>query len=552
MRRIGRVVVMGAALLAMASCAAIAQRDGEAGARSGRVVGGAYEARLDGDGRLTVVDGAGREVVRAWRFPVWQRSGSDTNPVEPTVEAVPAVGGVDLVVRYHNTTGRPGELGTLRVGGFDLGDAIVTRDFRFDGKEVTLDSKGKGYRRGGADYPSGLYSPVAVLGNRDVVVGVSVQYPILEYRHEVFVRVEAHNAAKWGHAWGVAFGLNPGKPGDVMRYSQEGRLEPGERREYTVSVRFAPALADWRATLEPYREFFARTYGGVRYERDPRPVQVVSMAGDRDQNRKNPYGFRRQDLRPDLHGYGPLVSELIGEMGEGWERFMIWGVSGLRENSDEYGLPYQFATEWARNREMMDAPQQFRRLAQRGAGVGFWWGDSVRPWMDREGNRLEEMDTENARHVAMAFEELDAATGAGATMIGLDAFRRMPIWEAYGWLQRLQARAPGVRFVVEPPLGDVMHTLAPAFMIAVRPGEKELDLNEPHVLADMLVPGHESWGLVRRDRLQSKLGAKPTAAAWRQEMQRVASLGYVPVAGFSGEISASMDADATWEDEDER
>lgn len=539
--RIARVGA--AALLALCASCVVAAEDRErpGGEARGRAWG-VYSATVGNDGRLSARAPDGSQAVRPWRFPVWEPSQGDRNPIEPAIEVTDAADGFDLTLRYANRTQRPGELGTVRIGGFDLGDAVTARDFRFDGKEVTLDSGGRGYRRGGADYPSGLYSPVAVLGGARGVIGVSIQYPILEYRHEVFVRVEANAAPKWGHAWGVLLGLNPGQADDVMRNSAEGRLMPGETREYVVSVRFAPTLAHWRETLEPYREFFARTYGGVRYQRDPRPVQVVSMAGDRDQKAGNPYGFRREELRPDRHGYGPLVDELAGELAEGWERFMIWGVSGLRENSKEYGLPFQFATEWALQPRMADAPQQFRRLAARGAEVGFWWGDSVRPWMDREGRRLEELDLRSAEHVRMAFDELDAAASAGATMIGLDAFRRMPVWEAHGWLRRLQERAPGVRFVVEPVMGDIMHTLAPAFLIAVRPSDQtnDLDLNEPHGLADLLVPGHESWALVRRDRLAQHLGAKPTEAAWRREMQRLASLGYVPVAGFGGEVGPSM------------
>ncbi|MEI2825143.1 MAG: hypothetical protein V9F04_01185 [Dermatophilaceae bacterium] len=36
-------------------------------------------------------------------------------------------------------------------------------------------------------YPAWIYSPVAVMGNSKYNIGVSIQYPMLEYKHQVRV-----------------------------------------------------------------------------------------------------------------------------------------------------------------------------------------------------------------------------------------------------------------------------------------------------------------------------------------------------------------------------
>ena len=523
-----------------------------------------FSAELTEDGKLVVHDLlTGGRIAEALRSSVWSPAGDDPHPIEPTLEVENRDFGFDLIVRFHNTTALPGDLGVIKVGGFDLGDAIFERDFRYEGKEQELDSEGRNYKRGGMYYPSGLYSPVSVMRSDEMTIGVALQYPILEYKHQVYIRAQAEYSLRWGHGWYAMYKLNPRSPTDV-KHSEEGRLAPGEQREYVFSVRFAPAGVDWLRTLEPYKEFFRSNYGEVQYTRDPRPVHCETLAGTGESSMSNPFGFRNPYRRPDQNGFGPTVDSLLELTNGGWERTMIWGPSGVRHGSAVEGMPFTMATAWTAElpvtHAMHDASEQFPRLPAQGVELGFWWGDSAQIWTTWRGTDLQELDTDNAQHVAAAFAELDAAYGAGARTIGLDAFRRMQIWKAFPHVQAMRQRAPGAKFIVEPPMGDVMHAIAPCFLVATRPeNELELQLEEKHHLADFLLPGHETWGFIRRDRLGDQLSARGGTrgrgdgvndADLYYEMQRVASLGYIAVSPMEGPVDHTLLAAETWNQEE--
>jgi hypothetical protein len=131
--------------------------------------------------------------------------------------------------------------------------------------------------------------------------------------------------------------------------------------------------------------------------------------------------------------------------------------------------------------------------------------------------------------------ELDAAVRAGATEIGLDTFnmRYTPVWKLVPWLERMRESYPGVKFIIEPISSDIMHRLGAMFILGWNAEEvhEEADLyhlNNPFYLADLLLPGHESWGAFSYH-LHVAHGFPVTPELVQQDMERFASMGYVPV-----------------------
>ncbi len=485
--------------------------------------------------------------------PIWSPDDPRQIPtgVNPaSVEINPQPGGFDAVVRLTNPTQRPMSPGAITITGFRFGRAIHSRDFRFDGKEVTIDHLNRPYSPGGWFYPDGLYSPVAMMGEGDYRVAASLLYPILDYKHQVRIGVFARRVPKERSlVWEFSFNLNaPGE--DARKLSEDGFLAPGEQRTYTVCIRAVHNPDAWQQTLEPYRRFFRENYGEVRYDRDPRPVRAFSTAASGQIRAGNPLGFRQDRLRPDLHGYGPVADELITYVNRGWKRTMVWAAAGATDRGEHKNVPYKFSAQWRAgpgvNARMQDFSTQLPRVERSGGDLGLWWSRSTMVATSWDPPTFIDMDPTNSEHVSAVLADLDAAVAAGATMIGLDAFRRMDIWEAYDWMQILQQRAPDVKFVVEPPLGDVMHTLAPCFLLATRAGEGDLRLETRHYLADFLNPGHETWGFTRVDRLESFLGRPATATDVATEMQRVATLGYVPIASTGLPVDQRLVAAESW------
>lgn len=540
--------------LSIASCVA-APPKAPAPAAAPPVGAGLIDAQVEpSNGMVRMTDRAtGVVLLSPAGHAIWQPDEGQARTAGPgpsAVEIIPQPGGFDAVVRLTNSGLTPMDPGRIAISGFRFGKTIVSRDFRFDGKEVALQHLNRPFAPGGHFYPDGLYSPVAVMGEGIHRVGASIHYPILEYKHQVRIGVFARREVGGrGMVWEFSFNLNaPGDDG--AKLSEAGNIPPGETRTYTVCVRAVNDPAQWEKTLKPYAEFFKEKYGGVRYQRDPRPVQAISAASSGQIAPGNPLGFRQEKLRPDLHGYGPLADHIARYVQLGWKRSMLWAAAGAAEKGQEKNVPWKFSWQWNSGPgsppRMRDFTTALPRVNQAGGELGLWWSRSARIAVSYDPPTFIDLDPTNPEHVQKAFADLDAAVAAGARTIGLDAFRNMDVWLAYDWMQRLQERAPGVKFVVEPPLGDIMHTLAPCFLLATRAGEGALRIETRHYLADMLLPGHETWGYTRLDRLADYLKREATAVDVAAEMQRAAGLGYVPVASTGAAVDARLIAVESW------
>lgn len=454
--------------------------------------------------------------------------------------------GFDLVFRLENNGRRSQKLGSVVLDGFRLGQAIKVRDFRASGVDIALDDPGAADIRKGLSYPSEWYAPVMVVQSEIYTLGVSLQYPILDYKHEARVSVSPSGASGMQK---VVIELNDDE--GPVGYSRDGEIQPGEDREYVVSVRVIPASDDdWVSVLEPYKEFFTELYGRPVYERDPRPVHAAVMASPGAQDKSNPNGFLFDDLRPDMHGFGPWADELEARADLGWERFMLWRVSGVPMNSRganagcgkfEFATSLQATDALGQPGAMSDAFTVLPDFDQRGRDLGMWWGDPLRM---SNGKSRDDIDVTDVSDAEEALREAYVASLAGAETIGLEGFNKLPAWEAYAYLNEMRAATPGVTYITEPACGDLLHTLAGALLIA-QPTEDapSVALDTRFFLADYLAPGHETWGLIRVDRMGG-----PTDDGIREEIFRLAERGFVPVVVPPVEIDRRVVAEETWRD----
>ncbi len=512
----------------------------------------AFSARAVPGNMVEVTDTAnGYGVIRPNQQPLWSPDTSRPNSsaAQPSIAVVPKDGGFDVVYTFENRTSSPAPLGRLALGGIRMGNKVKLRDFRYDGKPGEIDNGGRPYFLGGYVYPHDVYSPVVVCSNDQYQVGVSLQYPVMDYKHEVFIRLETPGGhfMRDGANWQVLMDLNPLQTVGA-RYSQAGDLRPGERRTYTMSVRITGSAQDWVQTLQPYKEYFASKYGGVRYQRDLRPVSAVPLAQAHQLSPSNPYGFDIAALRPDLRGFGPWADELLRVNQRGWSRIMLWAPTGLYRQNLDNNYPFQFTSFWMQgaqhNHRMGDAPTQLRRVANTpGITFGLWWGRAAQVMTSWDTPDAVLLNPDNPAHVAAAQRELDLALQAGVKEIGLDTLTLMYAWDAYRWLGMLRERAPGVKFVVEPACPDFLHTLGARFVQGNRPqNERQFTLEESQRIADFLLPGHETWAFVRSDYLRGIRGpgTMPTPADVEQEALRFASMGYTPCVTTTGPITEAL------------
>jgi len=478
----------------------------------------------------------------------------------------------DVTFTFTNTTATSKPLGRICMGTIALGEDITIYDHnqvsRF--RNTTYDAFiGTGWR-----YPGTAYSPAMVIMNETHVVGVSMLYPVMEYKHDMLVRLVrlggVFKGPPEGRGWMVAFDLN-NAPG-VSSYStiaNEAMLEPGATRGYTLCVRVMkrpdpfPATherQDWLGVLEPYRDYFQSRYGPVAYERRAKPVYGIQIAHQVTTNSQNTRGWTVPATRPDRLGFAPLVNYHI-EHDYGFDNVMVWAPSGLFDRNQRLNYPSRFTAGWLDSDRLRTATDQigFPAIPRSGKELGLWWGRAAQH-MDRwNDDEAENLDPDNPEHMSTVYLQMDLAQAVSATMIGLDAFthKHMPVWKQKPYIEDLRNRYAGISFITEQMSSDVMHAVAPssnrAYSANGVPKDREEDyhrLGLPFYLADYLNPGHESWAFWRYAEI---LRADPTqtidSARLQRDVERIARNGYTPV--LTGirlglENHSTVNADETW------
>ena len=484
---------------------------------------------------------------------------NDPASLPASIAFVPHPCGFDVVYKIANTYPEPRPIGEFAIAVITLGPLVKWWDFRTYSTPLMAQTGPAQWCRG-YWYPADLYSPVSVLANDKHAVGVSIQYPILTYGHDMVVTSASlpaqYAAGEGGMGWVVSF-----TPSAYARGPSEIRpcmVPPGHQRTYTVSVRVTTHPDQWVRTLVPYRQYFRGMYGMVQYERWPAPWVGIGLADGSWISGTNPSGWSYTTRRPDVHGWGPWVDHIQIDQGE-YDRAILWTPTGLYNQHIENNYPFQFTSQWLAHpnvAEALDPNLGLPRVPAGGQMLGLWWGRSLQVAPQWNPVVLQPFHLENPDHVIAAFRELDLAVEAGATVIGLDAFNptATPVWEQIEWLARMRQRAPGVRFVTEPMSCDILHRLTPTLVDAWRDPdhpqspEELYAIHHPNYLADFLLPEHEIWGALRWDGWVQHFGHPPTAARMRADAMAVAACGYVPVLfGTVPVPNRNFSARRTWE-----
>ncbi|MGQ0627710.1 MAG: immunoglobulin domain-containing protein, partial [Phycisphaerales bacterium] len=535
-----------------------------------RAQGVDLQTSMDALGQITSVDAnSGRvlispNAVSNWG-PTWVPIYESLPPQRTLIERPD---GFDIVYSFHNTGTTPRSVGSFYLPGIRFGQVVQMRDFLTDGKVRVLDHQNQNYFGGGNVYPGSWYSPAMVVSDGDYTIGVSLQFPLLDYKHHTFIRMESPGGASLvgGRNWMVRFDVNPTTNVDWMPlFSWDGEIPPGGRRTYTMTVRVQRSAAgqhpqSWLRTLNPYREYFQCTYGaGPQYTRDPRPVLGQSLAFESELGPSNTLGFAYSNLRPDVNGWGPWRTLLDLRANQGWNRITLWAPTGLFNVHRNRNFPFLFTSHWQNVPAIRDSLSQLAGFAGPSGNptgqrrLGLWWGRAAEVMNTWDPAVSYLLDPARPDHRAAAVREMNGAVAVNATDIGLDTFIALPQWKGYGWLNQLRATYPGAKFIVEPMPSDLLHTLGAGFMIATRPANEQwLAATNPHYLADFLVPGHETWGSILHVE-PSEFGLPPGSALSDANMRtlysRVAGWGYVPQTYTPAPLTAPLaqwNAAQTW------
>ncbi|MGP1273173.1 MAG: hypothetical protein ACTS22_07555 [Phycisphaerales bacterium] len=495
----------------------------------------------DAEGRRTML-------LDPRNFPIYHHLRISPD-LRPRITIRPAQGlGYDIVYDFTNTSDTTATIGRLGVGIITLGPELTWYDHNRDSAFRT--QRRSDYRSSALVYPDRLYSPVAVLMNDRFAVGVSLLYDILSDRHEARVGIlkpeGSYEAGPGGAGYAVTFEFADTSDRGINSIQHPAELRPGESRRYVVAVRAVersdtPTITgpqDWLETLQPYHDHFRALYGGVTYERDPRPIRKRAVANISARDRDNPDAFVGHDFeRPDLVGFAPLASEILNNPG-GFATTMLWAPTGLQFNTS-LNFPSRFTSRWLEVEPLTTAFDTQRGLAsipRRGGSFGLWWGRAGEMTPAWNTSPSIPLDMHDPAHLAFAENELQLAIRAGATTIGLDAYvhARVPVWDQYEWLSSVRRRHPDLRIVIEPVTCDVMHTIAGTYLrgwqiVDGRGYDRFYKVRRPFYLADYLVPGHESWAYFRYGDIRLLPDGSHDAARIQRDAEFFAGLGYTPI-----------------------
>jgi len=462
--------------------------------------------------------------------------------IEPTAAVTTTASGLRVTYTYSNIAGIPMDLASVRLPTVDLGSRIVVQDFREIGGDLSLDA---GRVWCGA-YPQSLYSPVAVTRNDRDAIGVSIEYPLMEYQHEICLTVKSDGPT----GWYVELGMENAEVADGRGYLfNRPTLAPGETRRYTVNIASAEST-HWIETLAPYRDYFQTTYGAVRYTRDNRAVAGISLAYGEFQTTNNRDGWIPECGRPDLNGF-TAAANFIAQRFMSSDRVMVWAATGLTF-PQSMNFPFQFASRWTNGSPASSAPlatapaalQQVAGVA--GRSLGLWWGHSVNPTTQWLYGSARPLGVGDPTSFELCCRELDAACEAGATQIGLDAFSHshLPLWSLIPHLNAMRQRQPHLTFCSEGRAPDILHlyaaTWVDAYRYTVEPGRDELIPSQRFGIADYLAPGHETWVGMSFDRSLDPTLWGPSQSQVSQEavIRTVMERGYIPVVWTTANLRA--------------
>lgn len=388
-------------------------------------------------------------------------------------------------------------------------------------------------------YPNECYSPVLGLRTQSVFLGTSFIYDVFGLRKEVHPNYKYDS--KTGR-WTMLYRLVDGheRVGNRRRLTA-GRLPAGAKERFTIAVQAVPPKR-WTTGFSVYRDHFRRTFGNVRYRRDPEPVYALSLASGRvfgeggKMNDSNPRGYNA-DTRMDIHGW-PIFKQVVRDRvyARGFNKVLVWQIAGFYRKHPQTNMVWEIYSGWPE--KMRETTDDLKDVIDWGVTVGFWMGRAFGISGGFDTGKRHAWNPDNPEDNEAAFRELDGVYKLGIRMIGGDAISSgiagtdWSVSSAISFLKifpMLQRRYPAMEWVIETACCDYLHLWGGSFVWEQR-------ITEPFDFADYISPGHQTYSVLKRSRMRDEVvdrtvdeGGRSIYPGWQGRMEELCAWGYTPI-----------------------
>jgi hypothetical protein len=229
----------------------------------------------------------------------------------------------------------------------------------------------------------------------------------------------------WDYAdWSQTTDTKPSReflPKRNLQYFVACEIPAGGARTFGLTIRVS-GNTDWRHLLQPYKDWFTRVLGPVRYTGDHRPIiQLCANKSVAYITPQNPYGFHDGIARLDLtNGVQQFCDELIPLLKQvNGQGVIIWGQQGTEKRGAEYRpdfdvLPPEVETNW---------PAMKKRFDEAGLKLGVATRpDSIPTRISWKSDGLVDLDPKNAGHLAMLLARFKTMREKGCSLFYMDCF----------------------------------------------------------------------------------------------------------------------------------
>jgi hypothetical protein len=327
-----------------------------------------------------------------------------------------------------------------------MGALVCTTDYIFDGEDVTLSSR---LENNDPDTPLNVPAFSGLTFNFD-----SAPQGVMNNQHISYFQahgVKLCHPGFWSKIGGsyaidnsIGVGVSPWKTGwtrslilwDYTSWEQNARDKiPARRLLYfwvnpvpprgavtcDLKLRVSPNR-DWKHLLEPYREHFQNTFGGVRYKRDGRWIATDYLNQSQAAiSATNPYGFhggaRRIDLPEGARAFGDLLVHALQD--NGGQGVIVWGQGGddprgVMYRPDFDVLPPEVEKNWS-------------AIAARFAEAKLKLGVATRPRdiavrRDWKSDTAIDINPDDPSHLNMLWHRFETMEERGCSLFYLDSF----------------------------------------------------------------------------------------------------------------------------------